>query len=210
MLFRSTMGFDKNGNVISHTVLPNGQGVVWKNESTGQLLTNAPEGYHQGKNQQEMLANSSYAQSRNADETTNRKAVAAGLAPTFTEDQIEERASNRRNSILGLPTTTYGNTGAATGGGTPPTIPGQETTPPAATTSTAAPAGGSVVSVTYIKDWSLLNAADRIQYYYDPATGELGKDLAQLMTGIEYPGVQVQGVPFNATTSNITSNVVYF
>lgn len=59
-----------------------------------------------------------------------------------------------------------------------------------------APENGASISVTYIKDWSLLNAADRVQYYYDPATGELGKDLTQLMTGIDYGGVVVSGLGF--------------
>jgi hypothetical protein len=60
-----------------------------------------------------------------------------------------------------------------------------------------APPRESVVSITYIKDWSLLSAADRIQYYYDPATGELGNDLAQLMTGVDYGGVVVTGLEFD-------------
>jgi len=60
-----------------------------------------------------------------------------------------------------------------------------------------APANGSTIVVNYIKDWSLLNAADRIQYYYDPATGELGKDLAQLMTGVDYGGVNINGLGFD-------------
>jgi len=59
-----------------------------------------------------------------------------------------------------------------------------------------APAAGSTVVVSYIKDISLLNAADRIQYYYNPVSGQLGKDLAQLMTGIDYGGVQVNGLGF--------------
>jgi hypothetical protein len=60
-----------------------------------------------------------------------------------------------------------------------------------------APALGATIEVTYIKDWSVLNAADRIQFYYNPATGELGKDLSQLMTGIDYGGVNVNGIGFD-------------
>ncbi len=60
-----------------------------------------------------------------------------------------------------------------------------------------APAQGSVVTVNYTKDLQLLNAADRIQFYYDPAAGELGKDLAQLMTGVDYGGVSVHGLNFD-------------
>jgi hypothetical protein len=62
-----------------------------------------------------------------------------------------------------------------------------------------APPSGSTITVTYIKDWSMLNAADRIQYYYNPTTGELGKDLAQLMTGIDYGGVIVSGLGFDVS-----------
>jgi hypothetical protein len=63
-----------------------------------------------------------------------------------------------------------------------------------------APKKGSIITITYIKDWSLLNAADRIQYYYDPATGELGKDLAQLMTGVDYGGVNIHGLNFDISS----------
>ena len=63
-----------------------------------------------------------------------------------------------------------------------------------------APKKGYVVTVTYIKDWSMLNAADRIQYYYNPASGELGKDLAQLMTGIDYGGVNIHGLNFDISS----------
>ncbi len=66
-----------------------------------------------------------------------------------------------------------------------------------AITFNTAPKKGQVITVTYIKDWSLLNAADRIQYYYDPTTGELGKDLAQLMTGVDYGGVNIHGLNFD-------------
>jgi len=64
-------------------------------------------------------------------------------------------------------------------------------------TFTVAPATGSEIKITYLKDWSLLNSADRVQFYYDPATGELGKDLAQLMNGIDYGGVIVSGLGFD-------------
>jgi hypothetical protein len=53
------------------------------------------------------------------------------------------------------------------------------------------------ISITYLKDWSTLNAADRIQFYYTPTSGEIGKDLAQLMTGVDYGGVIVDGIGFN-------------
>lgn len=59
------------------------------------------------------------------------------------------------------------------------------------------PKKNAIIEVTYLKDWALLNAADRIQYYYDPGTGQLGKDLSQLMTGIDYGGVVVTGMDFS-------------
>lgn len=59
-----------------------------------------------------------------------------------------------------------------------------------------APLVGQVITVSYLKDWSLLNAADRVQFYYNPESGDLGKDLAQLMTGVDYGGVIVDGIGF--------------
>ena len=59
-----------------------------------------------------------------------------------------------------------------------------------------APAKGSSISVTYVIDPSLMRATDRIQYLYNSSTGELGKDLSQLMTGIDYGGVIVDGTGF--------------
>lgn len=59
---------------------------------------------------------------------------------------------------------------------------------------TTAPAVGAEIVITYIKDWALLNAADRVQYYYNPESGQLGKDLSQLMTGVDYGGVIVSGL----------------
>ena len=59
-----------------------------------------------------------------------------------------------------------------------------------------APPRNAIVIVTYTKDWSLLNAADRVQFYYNPTTGQIGKDLTQLMTGIDYGGVVLDGLDF--------------
>jgi len=52
-------------------------------------------------------------------------------------------------------------------------------------------------------------AADRIAAYYQPTVGMPGKDLAQLMDGIDYPGVQVDGVTFEANSSIFNSNLIY-
>jgi hypothetical protein len=40
------------------------------------------------------------------------------------------------------------------------------------------------------------NACDRIWSYYSPVSGMAGRDLSQLMTGIEFPGVSVTGPSF--------------
>ena len=60
-----------------------------------------------------------------------------------------------------------------------------------------APAAGSYIVIDYNKDHVHLNAADRIDFYYKPQTGQVGKDLAQLMTGIDYGGVEITGIGFN-------------
>jgi len=63
-------------------------------------------------------------------------------------------------------------------------------------TFNSAPPKNSTIKIEYLKDWSLLNAADRIQYYYNPLDGMPGKDLEQLMDGIDYGGVQILGLGF--------------
>lgn len=62
-----------------------------------------------------------------------------------------------------------------------------------------APASGSSVVVTYTKNFNHLSAADRINFYYNPESGQFGKDLAQLMTGIDYGGTSVTGLGFNVS-----------
>jgi hypothetical protein len=62
--------------------------------------------------------------------------------------------------------------------------------------TTAAPLT-TVVTINYTKDIRLLDAADRIQYFYNPGTGQLGKDLGQLMQGVDYGGVEVTGLSFD-------------
>jgi hypothetical protein len=62
----------------------------------------------------------------------------------------------------------------------------------------SAPSGD--ISITYKKNVALLNAADRIKYYYNPQVGDLGNDLSQLMTGIDYGGVIVTGLGFEIST----------
>lgn len=59
---------------------------------------------------------------------------------------------------------------------------------------------GTTVIITYNKSPQLLNAADRINLYYNPTTGMYGKDLAQLMDGIDYGGVEVTSYDFGTGT----------
>lgn len=61
------------------------------------------------------------------------------------------------------------------------------------------PKQGSTVTITYKKNVALMNAVDRINYFYKPTDGMPGNDPAQLMTGIEYPGVKVQGLDFGVS-----------
>ncbi len=63
-----------------------------------------------------------------------------------------------------------------------------------------APAVGDQITITYVKDFNNLSAADRINYYYNPETGQLGKDMAQLMTGVDYGGVNIVGLDFKASS----------
>jgi hypothetical protein len=58
------------------------------------------------------------------------------------------------------------------------------------------PATGDNIVVTYEKDDTLLDSVNRINKYYTPVSGMRGKDIPQLMTGIDFGGVQVQGSSF--------------
>jgi hypothetical protein len=60
-----------------------------------------------------------------------------------------------------------------------------------------APQSNSQVTVTYEKDFNHLSAADRINFYYDPQKGQIGKDLSQLMQGIDFGGVNITGLGFD-------------
>ena len=56
------------------------------------------------------------------------------------------------------------------------------------------------------------NANDRIMAYYDPTDTMVAKDLNQLIYGVEYPGVQVQGLNFNQQpgfSGEIQANITF-
>ena len=61
------------------------------------------------------------------------------------------------------------------------------------------PVTGQIIKVVYLKNQSLLSAADRIHHYYNPQAGDIGNDLSQLMTGVDYGGVIVQGFGFEVS-----------
>tara|TARA_Y100001978_G_scaffold32145_1_gene27920 strand:- start:26069 stop:39172 length:13104 start_codon:yes stop_codon:yes gene_type:complete len=67
-------------------------------------------------------------------------------------------------------------------------------------TFTEPPANNSAIVVNYSKAIDMLQAQDRINMFYDPTTGMLGKDVSQLMDGIDYGGVQVKSFTFGAGT----------
>jgi len=58
------------------------------------------------------------------------------------------------------------------------------------------PPNGSQIKIVYEKDFIHLNALERIYHYYDPLSGMIGRDFAQLMTGIDYGGVSIVGMGF--------------
>ena len=62
------------------------------------------------------------------------------------------------------------------------------------------PALDSVIAVTYQIPLSMLSAEDRINFAYNPTSSTAGEDLAQLMDGIDYGGVEVRSFDFSETT----------
>lgn len=61
------------------------------------------------------------------------------------------------------------------------------------------PSIGDLISVTYERHDIFLDSINRIQKYYEPTSGMLGKDVPQLMTGVDFGGVQIQGTTFDVT-----------
>jgi hypothetical protein len=64
---------------------------------------------------------------------------------------------------------------------------------------TEPPLKGDVIAVSYEKNNELLDSVNRINKFYAPTSGMKGDSLAQLMTGIDYGGVQIQGTTFDVT-----------
>jgi len=62
------------------------------------------------------------------------------------------------------------------------------------------PTVGSIITVQYAKNINIQNAVDRIITSYQPTVGMPGKDITQLMKGVEFGGVQVQGLNFSVSS----------
>ena len=60
------------------------------------------------------------------------------------------------------------------------------------------PAVGSSIQIQYEIDSNVLQTQDRVNLLYEPTTGQLGKDLGQLIDGIDYGGVQITSIDFEA------------
>lgn len=61
------------------------------------------------------------------------------------------------------------------------------------------PQAGSIIKITYAKNDDILDSVNRIEKYYTPGIGMAGNELHQLMTGIDFGGVLVQGTTFDVT-----------
>ena len=59
------------------------------------------------------------------------------------------------------------------------------------------PLTGDVIVINYKLSPTLYHASDRIAKLYNPQEGQLGKELGQLMTGIDYGGVEVKSFGFS-------------
>ncbi len=61
------------------------------------------------------------------------------------------------------------------------------------------PAANDQIVVSYEINDELLDAVNRIERYYSPKSGMRSKELNQLMTGVDFGGVQIQGTTFEVT-----------
>ena len=62
------------------------------------------------------------------------------------------------------------------------------------------PALGSAIQIQYEIDANVLQTQDRVNHLYEPTVGMLGNDLAQLIEGIDYGGVEVRSLSFGGGT----------
>ncbi len=62
------------------------------------------------------------------------------------------------------------------------------------------PTPGSTITVQYAKNINIQNAVDRIITNYQPTANMPGKDITQLMRGVEFGGVEIQGLNFTVSS----------
>lgn len=60
-----------------------------------------------------------------------------------------------------------------------------------------APKVNATIEVFYTKNIEILSATDRLQFFYNNSIENEGKQLPQLMTGIDYAGVSINGISFD-------------
>ena len=60
-----------------------------------------------------------------------------------------------------------------------------------------APANNALIEINYTKNINMLNAVDRIKVAYTPDANAFGNDIAQLMDGVDYGGVEVKSFEFD-------------
>jgi hypothetical protein len=58
---------------------------------------------------------------------------------------------------------------------------------------------GSIVEIEYEKNVETFDAVNRINGLYAPGAGMIGREVNQLMTGIDFGGVQIQGTTFDVS-----------
>jgi len=61
------------------------------------------------------------------------------------------------------------------------------------------PVDGDIIEIEYEKNSEIFDAVDRINKFYAPRSGMIGKEINQLMTGIDFGGVQIQGTTFDVS-----------
>lgn len=59
------------------------------------------------------------------------------------------------------------------------------------------PENGSLIEISYNKNINLYHAAERIVDYYNSVDGMPGDEIGQLIKGVDYPGTQIQTLPYS-------------
>jgi hypothetical protein len=62
------------------------------------------------------------------------------------------------------------------------------------------PSIDTIINVQYAKNINIQNAVDRIITSYEPTANMPGKDVTQLLKGVEFGGVQIQGLNFTVSS----------